>query len=130
LDKTGMITLLLGKSQTLLKLDKAQASLGCLDEVLALDPGNTDALVKKGAALERLLRFDEAIQCYDRAIAQDNSMTMAYLYKGSVLNRTDRHNEALACYEQALKNAGKKNAPQTSSADNPLGAVPADRRHS
>jgi tetratricopeptide (TPR) repeat protein len=94
-------------------LDKPEAALGCLEEVLALDPGHTEALVKKGAALERLQRFDEAIQCYDRAIAQDNSMTMAYLYKGGVFNRTERYSEALACYEQALKRLGKPARPQT-----------------
>jgi len=113
-DKASLITLLLSKSQTLLKLDKPEASLGCVDEVLAYDPGNADALVKKGVALERLQRFAEAIQCYDRAIAQDNSTTMAYLYKGSLLNRTERYGEALACYEQALNRAGKTSSAKTS----------------
>jgi tetratricopeptide (TPR) repeat protein len=111
--QASAINVLLSKSQTLLKLDKAEAALACLEEVLALDPGHADALVKKGAALERLQRFDEAIQCYDRAIAQDNSMTMAYLYKGGVFNRTERYSEALACYEQALKRLGKPARPQT-----------------
>jgi tetratricopeptide (TPR) repeat protein len=111
--QASAINVLLSKSQTLLKLDKPEAALGCLEEVLALDSSNTDALVKKGAALERLQRFDEAIQCYDRAIAQDNSMTMAYLYKGGVFNRTERYSEALACYEQALKRLGKPARPQT-----------------
>ena len=110
----------MSKSQTLLKLDKPEASLACLDELLTLDPANADALVKKGAVLERLQRLDEAIQCYDRAIAQDDSMTMAYLYKGSVLNRTERYGEALACYDQALKRAGKSPAPPSSPADKPL----------
>jgi len=106
-DKSGLIDLLLGKSQTLLKLDKPEAALGCLDEILALNAGLADALIKKGAALERLQRFDEAIQCYDRAIAQDNSLTMAYLCKGGVFNRVGRFAEALACYEQALQRPGK-----------------------
>lgn len=110
-DKAGAISLLVGKSQTLLKLDKPEAALGCLDEVLTLDPGNADALVKKGVALERLQLLDQAIQCYDHAIARDNFMTMAYLYKGGILNRLERHGEALACYEQAL-HPGKTAAPQ------------------
>jgi tetratricopeptide (TPR) repeat protein len=102
-DKTSTVTLLLSKSQTLLKLGQPEAALDCLDEVLALDPGNADALVKKGAALEHLQRVSEAIECYDRAIAQDASMTMAYLHKGTLFTRLERHGEALACYEQALK---------------------------
>jgi tetratricopeptide (TPR) repeat protein len=127
-DKANEISLLFSKSQTLLKLDKAEAALGCLDEVLTLDPGNADALVKKGAALERLQLLDQAIQCYDHAIAQDNSMTMAYLYKGGILNRLERQSEALACYEQALQ-LGKTATPQTSSSNNPHSGAPSERRH-
>jgi tetratricopeptide (TPR) repeat protein len=107
LEKASVIELLVGKSQTLMKLDKPEAALGCLEEVLTLDPGCADALIKKGAALERLRRFDEAVQCYDRAIAQDNSMTVAYLCKGGVFNRMERYSEALACYEQALNRPGQ-----------------------
>lgn len=106
-DKAGTITSLLGKGQTLLKLDKPEAALACFDEALAIDPDNTDALVKKGAALERLQRLIEAVDCYDRAIATDNSMTMAYLYKGGVFNRMERYTEALECYERALKTQDK-----------------------
>ena len=101
------ITVLLGKGQTLLKLDQAEAALACFDEILGLDAGNTEALVKKGAALERLQRLNEAIECYDRAIAADGSMTMAYLHKGGVFNRMERYSEALECYEQALKTQDK-----------------------
>jgi len=104
---SGMITLLLGKGQTLLRLDKIDMAIVCFDEVLAIDPQNTDALVKKGAALERLQRLDEAIECFDRAIAVDNSMTMAYLHKGGVFNRMERYAEALECYEKALRTQEK-----------------------
>ena len=103
----GTVALLMGKGQTLLKLDKPEEAVVCFDEALAMDPGNTDLLVRKGAALERLQKMDEAISCYDQAIAADSSMTMAYLYKGGVYNRMERYNEALECYEQALKTQQK-----------------------
>ena len=106
-EKASMIDLLVSKSQTLMKLDKPEGALGCLEEVLTLDPGCADALIKKGAALERLHRLDEAVQCYDCAIAHDKSMTVAYLCKGGVFNRMERYTEALACYEQALNRPGK-----------------------
>jgi tetratricopeptide (TPR) repeat protein len=112
--KDGAIDLLISKSQTLMKLDKPEAALACLDEVLAFDSGHADAMVKKGAALERLQRFEEAIQCYDRAIAHDDSMIMAYLCKGGLFNRMERYSEALACYEQALKRPGKTAKPPAS----------------
>jgi tetratricopeptide (TPR) repeat protein len=101
--KAESISLLLGKGQTQLKLDQPDAALGSFDMVLALDPANTEAMLKRGAALERLQRLNEAIECYDRAIATDHSMTMAYLHKGGVFNRMERYSEALECYEQALK---------------------------
>jgi tetratricopeptide (TPR) repeat protein len=109
-NKTDAVSVLLSKCQTLLKLDKPEDALDCLDQALAMEPGNADALLKRGAALERLQRFTEAIECYDRAIAQDNSMTMAYLYKGGVFNRMERYSEALECYEQALKTRQKGHA--------------------
>lgn len=107
LQQASAIALLLGKGQTLLKLDKPEAAIACFDEALAIDAGNTDILVRKGAALERLQRLDEAIACYDMAIAADSTMTMAYLYKGGVYNRLERYSEALECYEQALKTQQK-----------------------
>ncbi len=99
----GRITSLLGKGESLLNLDKAEAALACFDEALTLAPNHTEALVKKGTVLERLRKLDEAIECYDRAIAADRSMTIAYLYKGGLFNRMARFSEALECYEQALR---------------------------
>ena len=104
------LALLLGKGQTLLKLDQAEEALACFDEVLAREPGHVEAWLKKGAALERLQRLNEAIDCYDRVIATDNSATMAYLYKGGVFNRLERYSEALECYEQALRTQEKGRA--------------------
>jgi len=75
--------------------------------VLTLDPRNTEAFVKKGAALEKLKRLEDAVVCYDRAIAVDESMTLAYLYKGGVYNQLERFGEALQCYEKALRTQQK-----------------------
>jgi tetratricopeptide (TPR) repeat protein len=99
----GRATLLLGKGQSLLSLDKAEEALACFDEVLATEPSHTEALIKKAAALERLRKLPEAIECYDRAIAADGSLTIAFLYKGGLFNRMERFDEALECYEQALR---------------------------
>jgi tetratricopeptide (TPR) repeat protein len=104
------VALLLGKGQSLLKLDQPESALDCFDQALALDPANTEVLIKKGAALERLQRLSDAIECYNRAIAHDNTLTMAYLYKGAVFNRMERYGEALECYEQALKTRQKIHA--------------------
>jgi len=105
--KSAQAALLLGKGQSLLHLDQAENAIASFDEVLALDPQNTEALVKKGAALEKLKRLEDAVACYDRAIAVDESMTLAYLYKGGVFNQLERFGEALQCYEKALRTQQK-----------------------
>jgi tetratricopeptide (TPR) repeat protein len=102
-DRAARVALLLGKGQSLLHLQQTDTALGCFDEVIAIDPTNAEAFVKKGTVLEKLGKLDEAIDCYDRAIALDTSMTMAYLCKGGVFNRLERYGEALQCYEQALR---------------------------
>ena len=109
-NSVSQVTLLLNKGQSLLSLGQAEAAVACFDEVLAIEPANTEALIKKGSALEKLSKLNEAIVCYDRAIEVDHSVTLAYLYKGGVFNRLERYNEALACYEQALKTQEKAHA--------------------
>jgi len=105
--KAAQVALLLGKGQSLLHLDQPEQAVACFDEVLTLDPRNTEAFVKKGAALEKLKRLEDAVVCYDRAIAVDESMTLAYLYKGGVYNQLERFGEALQCYEKALRTQQK-----------------------
>jgi tetratricopeptide (TPR) repeat protein len=100
------IATLLAQGQLLLD-DQPEKALACFDEILAIEPRHSEALVKKGSALEKLHRLDEAVECYDRAIEADNAMTIAYLHKGGLFNRMDRYNEALACYEQALRTQEK-----------------------
>lgn len=101
------ISVLSGKGQTLMRLDRPGEALEAFDEALAVDPENAEILVKKGTALERLKRLDEAIACYDRAIAVNHTLTLAYLCKGGVYNQLERFNEALECYEQALRSQQK-----------------------
>jgi tetratricopeptide (TPR) repeat protein len=97
------INVLLGKGESLLKLDDTERALTCIDEVLSIEPRHPDALLQKAVALERLRKFTEAIDCYDQAIAADGALTIAYIQKGGLLNRMEKYDEALACYEQALR---------------------------
>jgi tetratricopeptide (TPR) repeat protein len=110
-DPSDRISVILGKGQALLSLDKPEEAIACFDEALALEPRHAEALVKRGTALERLKRLEEAIECYDRAIAANRFMTLAYLYKGGVCNQLERFSEALECYEQALRSQQKVPVP-------------------
>jgi tetratricopeptide (TPR) repeat protein len=102
-DLQARIAARLEQGQSLLKQNDWEAAVHCFDEVLALAPSHSEALVKKGAALERLKKLNEAFECYDRAIAADESMTVAYLHKGGLCSRLERFKEALECYEKALR---------------------------
>ncbi|MEO8427522.1 MAG: tetratricopeptide repeat protein [Verrucomicrobiota bacterium] len=102
-EQSSRVALLLGKGQVLFNLNQAENALACFEEVITLEPNNTDALIKKGQALEKLRRMQDAIDSYDRVIAADGSLTVAYLYKGGVFNRLEQFDKALECYEQALR---------------------------
>ena len=102
-DAASRTGLLLGKGQALLNLDQAEQALECFDEILALEPNNTEALLRRGLALERTENWEKALECYDRAIGLDGTLTVAYLYKGGVCNKLQRHREALESYEHALR---------------------------
>jgi tetratricopeptide (TPR) repeat protein len=93
---------ILNRGQALLDDGKLDEALARFEEALKLEPGNAEALVKKGSVLERLRKLDEAIACYDEAIAADTTLTIAWLYKGGLFNRMQRYTEALECYEKAL----------------------------
>jgi tetratricopeptide (TPR) repeat protein len=115
----GRLTLLLAKGQSFLSSEQPGEALTCFTEAVGINPKNTEALVKKGSALERLRRWDEAMACYDRALALDGSLTIAYLYKGGLFNRMEHFTEALQCYEKALHNQEKQTSqPETAAASN------------
>ena len=111
-EQLNRVALMLGKGQVLLSLNQAENALACFEEVIALEPNNTEALIKKGQTLEKLRRMQEAIDSYDRVIAADSSLTVAYLYKGGVFNRLEQFDKALECYEQALRVQDNKGAGQ------------------
>jgi tetratricopeptide (TPR) repeat protein len=101
----------LAEGQAFLDANEPQKALDCFEKVLAAEPLNPEALVKKASALEKLGRADEALACCDRAIAANGAPVTAYLFKGGLLNRLQRYDESLKCYEQAMQ-ARENNSPK------------------
>ncbi len=101
---------LLAEGQAFLDANEPQKALDCFEKILAAEPVNPEALVKKAAALERLGHVDEALACCDRAIAANGAPVTAYLFKGGLLNRLQRYDESLKCYESALHTQESKPA--------------------
>jgi tetratricopeptide (TPR) repeat protein len=98
----------LAAGQKLLDANQPQKALEVFEQILAAQPAQPEALVKKAAALERLGRLAEALACCDRALAADGAFTLALLAKGGLLNKLNRHAEAIDCFEQALLAREKK----------------------
>jgi tetratricopeptide (TPR) repeat protein len=109
-DRAGKIASLLEHGQTLLNSDQPEEAITSFNEVLALEPNNAEAFVKKGTALEKMRQPQEALACYDEAIRADGSLTIAYLHKGGLCSRLERYAEAMECYEKALHTQEKKRA--------------------
>ncbi len=108
-EKADRITQLIERGQALLS-EQPEEAVRSFDEVLAIEPNNAEALVKKGTALEKLRHPQEALECYDRAIAADSTLTIAYLHKGGLCSRLEKYSEAMECYERALHTQEKKRA--------------------
>jgi tetratricopeptide (TPR) repeat protein len=53
---------LLNKETTLSNLGRREEAISYYDKVLAIEPGNMDALNNKGNALDNLGRYEEAIE--------------------------------------------------------------------
>jgi tetratricopeptide (TPR) repeat protein len=92
----------LAEGQAFLDANEPQKALDCFEKVLAAQPLNPEALVKKASALEQLGCPDDALACCDRALAANGAPVTAYLFKGGLLNRLQRYDESLKCYERAL----------------------------
>lgn len=93
--------------QKLLDAGEAQKALDLFEKLLAAQPDNASAMLKKAAALEKMARLEEALDYCDRALKRDQTQTVAFLQKGGLLNKLNRHTEALDCFEQALHTQDK-----------------------
>ncbi len=101
----------LADGQKLLDAGEAQKALDLFEKLLAAQPENAAAMLKKAAALEKMARLEEALDYCDRALKRDKTQTVAFLQKGGLLNKLNRHTEALDCFEQALHTQDKNGKP-------------------
>jgi tetratricopeptide (TPR) repeat protein len=54
------VSALLAKGQVLLDMDRSEEAVACFQDVLAIDPANPEAHLKKGVALERMNKLDQS----------------------------------------------------------------------
>lgn len=79
-----------------------QEAVGYLDRVLAIEPDNVDALLKKGEALSYLGRYEEELQNYDRVLAIEPDNVDALFNKGGALLDLGKYEEAIEYFDRVL----------------------------
>ena len=98
----GRVSTLTNLGATRLKLGRAEEALGLLDEALAREPNDLEALGHRASALAALDRLEAASACLERLLALDASSGAAWSLQGSLLKDLGRSQEAVAALEQAV----------------------------
>ncbi len=79
------------------------ASIELVDQALALDPNNSDALVLKGIAHAQNSQPDAASQSFRAAISADSTNPKAYYNLATHLYQVNQKAEAMAMAQEALR---------------------------
>ena len=82
---------------------KYEEAIVYYDKVLAIDPTDLDALLRKGLALDDLGKIDEAILYYDKVIAIDPTDIFALYNKALALDNLGKLDEAISYYDKVLE---------------------------
>jgi tetratricopeptide (TPR) repeat protein len=77
-------------------------ALEIFDEVLEIEPENTQAINGKGSTLMKLNRFDEADECFSHSLSISKNSS-ALLNKGIICKHKNDFENALAYYDKALE---------------------------
>jgi tetratricopeptide (TPR) repeat protein len=73
------------------------------DKVLAIEPKNVHALIKKGASLSYLGRYNEAMPLLEKSLEIDLQNIDALYYKGVTLDFQGKYDEAITWYDKVIK---------------------------
>ena len=93
---------LYNKAYSLSSLGHLDEAVAYYDQVLAIEPGNTDAWNNKGVCLRKLGKLDDALACYDRATESDRRNASAWSNRGNCLYTLGRYSDALADLVKAV----------------------------
>jgi tetratricopeptide (TPR) repeat protein len=78
------------------------------ERILAKNPEDVDALLKKGDILQWLHRYYDAVESYNRVLEIEAENIDALNRRGNAFLELDRHEDALESYDRALKIAPHK----------------------
>ncbi len=82
---------------------KDNETLGLLDEAMAIDPKNTQAITLKAVYLTKLQRYPEALDLANKASQQFPALSLGNALKGGVYLAEKKLDQALESFQQAYK---------------------------
>jgi tetratricopeptide (TPR) repeat protein len=89
------------KGPLLARAGRADEAVACADALLAIDPGDEEAILQKGDALKAARRFRESVEWYSRAA--DRKLAAALIDEGAKLCEAARFDKALGKYNEAFR---------------------------
>ncbi|MDF2463097.1 MAG: hypothetical protein K0Q43_1332 [Ramlibacter sp.] len=98
----GRISTLTNLGATRLKLGKPQEAANVLEEVLAREPDNVEALGHRATALAELGQFPQALACVERILSLVPELGHAWSLRGLLLRDLGRPDEAAAAFDEAI----------------------------
>jgi predicted TPR repeat methyltransferase len=98
----GRVSTLTNLGAVRLKLGKPQDAADVLDEALAREPDNIEALGHRATALAELGDHRQALECVERVLALDAGLGQAWSLRGQLLKALGRADEAAASFDEAI----------------------------
>lgn len=96
------VSTLVNLAATRLRLSRPQDALAAAELVLALEPGNRDAIFHRAMAWRQLGRLADALGGFEYLLAADHTLAEPWLRHGQTLHEMGRFDAALASFERAL----------------------------
>ncbi len=78
-------------------------ALKLIEEVLELDPEDSEAWTRKGCLLRAMGRRDEALVAVKKALRMNPDCALAWRAKGALLRDADKDRQGLNCYLRSLR---------------------------
>lgn len=85
----------------LIEFGKLDEAIQCFDEIIKINPDDSQAWYNKGATLELLEKYREAIECFDQVHRINPNHSRAWVLKGLSLKKLGKRDESKLCLDKA-----------------------------
>ncbi len=94
--------LLYNKAIALQKSNLLEPALIAFNQLIQIEPENSQAYLNRGTTLRKLRRYADAIASYDRALAINPDYPQAWVDRGVALGMSQKHQQALESFDRAI----------------------------